>query len=61
MPVLELEKGTITLADEKTESNSSLDPRMGALNCSKCNCGQYEQADYVTHYCACKHSYEDHW
>jgi hypothetical protein len=33
--------------------------RAGYAHCSKCNCGSY-QGD-SNNYCACGHSYGDHW
>jgi len=35
---------------------------MGYGRCSKCACGQYQQADTAGNdYCTCGHSYADHW
>lgn len=36
-------------------------PKMGASNCSKCNCKVYDDAHTGNDYCKCSHSYSDHF
>ncbi len=52
--VIDIEIGAIADASPST-------PKMGASYCSKCTCKVYENANTGNDYCACGHSYSDHW